>query len=236
MSSENNMFKKIFFIFVIYFVCFGYLYANNPKILQSTPQTEKLPFKTGDAIQIQTYPDTTSFLHNKIFSIDDQGCVKLPIVNRVNVSKMTTEEIILYIKDTYKSYIRSSNITVNPMIRISLLGGFAHAGLYYVDVNSSLWDVIRLGGGPLMEDGVYNMKWERNGNKVKDDLTKYFESGISLKRMGVQSGDLISTPRPDAHTFWDTINNFMPFVTLATTISLAYLTYQQTLVRIQYER
>jgi protein involved in polysaccharide export with SLBB domain len=236
MSCENNLYLKILLVFIIYFIYNGCLYANDNKILQSNTQTNKLPFKPGDAIQIYTFPDTTSFLHRKIFSIDYQGLVNLPIVQKINVSKMTSEEFTLFLKDTYKSYIRSSNITVDPMIRISLLGGFVRSGLYYVDINNSLWDVIRQSGGPLMEDGIYNMKWERNGDELKDDLTKYFESGISLKQMGFQSGDQISTPRPDTETFWDTINNFMPLITLATTISLIYITYQQSLIQIQYLR
>ena len=146
---------------------------------------------------------------------------------------MTSEQFSSFLKENFKSYVRSSNITAEPLIRISLLGGFVHAGLYYVDKNNSLWDVVRISGGPLMEDGIYNLRWERNGDEQDGDLTKFFESGISLKRMGIKSGDQIWTPRPDAETLLDRVNNFMPFITLATTLSLAYLTYQQNVLQLQ---
>ena len=210
--------------------------GDEKNALGSQGQIEKYPFKSGDGIKISTYPDTTSFLHNKTYSIDDEGYVNLPIVSRVNISRMTYEQLTAFMKDTYKSYVRSSNITIESMIRISLLGGFVNAGLYYVNKNNSLWDAVRLSGGPLLEDGIYNMRWERNGDEQDGDLVKYFESGVSLKRMGLQSGDQIWTPRPDTEKFWDKINKFMPFISLATTISFAYLTYQQNLLQIQLLR
>ena len=80
------------------------------------------------------------------------------------------------------------------------------------------------------------MTWEHDGDEQKGDLTKYFESGVSLRRMGFHSGDQLRTKPPDARTAWDTLNNIMPFITLATTITFAYLTYQQSMLQIQYRR
>lgn len=233
-------YANIFLVIIIFLNCsiyLKYVYANESNE-QTNPKQQKVrfPFSPGDALKITTFPDTTSFLHNKTFPIDDRGLVDFPIINKVNVSKMTTEQIISFLKDTYKSYLRSPNISVKPVVRISLLGGFARPGLYYVDIDNSLWEVIRLSGGPILDKGIDKMKWERNGDEQKGDLTEYFESGISLRRMGFRSGDLILTPSPDARTFWDTVNNFMPFITLATTITLTYMTYQQSIWQIQYRR
>ena len=233
--KKNVIILSLIIIFFNCSVCLKYIYATTPNE-QNTPmqQQKRSPFTPGDAIRISTFPDTTSFLHNKTFPIDDQGFADFPIVNKINVSKMTTEQIVAFLKDTYKSYLRSPNISVKPVVRISLLGGFTRPGLYYVDLDNSLWEVIRLSGGPILEEGLDEMKWERSGDEQKGDLTQYFETGISLRRMGFRSGDQILTPSSDESTFWDTVDRFMQFITLATTITFTYLTYQQTVWMMEY--
>ena len=204
-------------------------------VIVGDPDQAAYPFKPGDGLAINTFPDTSSFLNN-IFPIDDRGFAEFPIVGKVKVSAMTKKELENYLRDTFKGWLRNPNIYIKPVIRISLVGGFNRPGMYYIDPNSSLWEAVRKAGGHILEEGIYDMKWERNSDEQKGDLTKYFETGISLRRMGFQSGDQLSTKPPDSGTVWDTVNNFMPFITLATTITLAYMTYQQSILQIQYRR
>jgi polysaccharide export outer membrane protein len=204
-------------------------------VIVGDPDEPTYPFKPGDGLAINTYPDTSSFLNN-VFPIDDRGFAEFPIVGKVKVSSMTRKELENYIQETFKAWLRNPNIYIKPVVRISLLGGFQRPGLYYIDYNSSLWQAVRLAGGPILENGIYEMKWERDGDEQDGDLTKYFETGVSLRKMGFHSGDQLRTKAPDAQTTWDTINNFMPFITLATTITLAYMTYQQSVLQIQYRR
>jgi len=204
-------------------------------IIVGDPDEPAYPFKPGDGVAINTFPDTSSFL-NDVFPIDDRGYAEFPIVGKVKVSAMTRAELQNYLKETFKGWLRNPTIYVKPVIRISLLGGFFRPGLYYVDQNSSLWQAVRLAGGPVLEEGVYDMKWERNGDEQKGDLTQFFEAGISLRRMGFRSGDQLRTRPPDARTTWDTINNLMPIISLVTTITLSYMTYQQSMLAYQYRR
>lgn len=184
------------------------------------------PFHPGDGIYVNTFPDSNSFL-NQVFPIDDRGYAEFPIVGKVKVTDMTTADMVNYLKKTFKIYLKYPNVYVKPMVRISLLGGFAKPGLYYVDINSSLWDVVYLAGGTLKEDGIYEMKWERRHEEAADDVTPFFEKGTSLRTMGFKSGDQIWTPSPDARTVWDTMRDILPLVTLSVTIWNLYNTYQR---------
>ncbi|NOX87861.1 MAG: hypothetical protein GXO77_02465 [Calditrichaeota bacterium] len=195
----------------------------------SDPDWSEFPFTPGDGLLISTFPDTTSFL-NGTFAIDDRGYVELPIVGKVRVSKMTVEDLIFFLKTNYESYLRFPNIYVKPLVRVSLLGGFVRPGLYYVDINSSLWDVIYLAGGTLMEDGIYNLRWERREKEQSSNLVSFFERGISLKRMGFKSGDILWTPSPTRKNFWDKVRDVMPILTFATTIWAIYNTYQRDIL------
>lgn len=195
-------------------------------INQKTSETS-MSFIPGDAVSISTFPDTTSFLNN-IFPIDDKGFVEFPIEGKVKITDMTVVDLQSFLKEKFKAWLRNPNIYVKPVIRLSLLGGFRLPGLYYVDSASSLWDVIKMAGGPILEDGIYDLKWERNGSEQSDDLIKLFEDGSSLRQIGFQSGDQIWTKSPITETYWDTLNKLMPIVSISTAVFLAYITYQQT--------
>lgn len=189
-------------------------------------------FKPGDGILINTFPDTLSFL-NDTFPIDDMGFVDFPIVGKVSVSSMTTKELSIFIKNKFQQYIRTPNISIKPLLRISLIGGFTSPGLFYVDQSSSVWEAVRRAGGPTFETGLENMVWSRNGEEVVDNILPYFEKGISLKNMGFKSGDQLWTPSSN-ETFWDDFRtDVIPLLSFAVTIFTIYLTYQQQQILIQ---
>ncbi len=217
------------YYFLILFFCAN-LIANNfsfKDYLSNPNQNDgKNIFKPGDGVYVNTFPDTNSFL-NRVFPIDDRGYAEFPIVGKVNVSQMTTQEVVDFIKKTYQQYLFYPNVYVKPVVRISLLGGFARPGLYYVDLNSSLWDAVYQAGGTIREDGIYEMQWEREGDEKTSDITPIFERGVSLRAMGFRSGDQIWTPSPDARTFFDTIRDILPLLSFTTTIWVLYNTYQR---------
>lgn len=192
----------------------------------------EFPFRPGDGLFINVFPDSGSFL-NGTFSIDDRGFVELPILGKVNIAKMKREDLIAFLQDNYKSYLRFPNIYVKPLARVSVLGGFVRPGLYYIDINNSIWDVVHLAGGTILEDGIYDMKWERSHEEKTDDLIPFFEQGMSLKRMGFRSGDQFWTPSPTRRTIWDTVRDVLPILTFTTTIWMLYNTYQRDTVLLQ---
>jgi protein involved in polysaccharide export with SLBB domain len=194
-------------------------------------QTGKSDFIAGDGLMIDTFPDTSSFLNNT-FSIDDKGMVELPLIGKIKITTMSIAQLEEYLKSQYKAYLRSPNLRVKPLIRVSVLGGVKTPGLFYVDASSSLWDVLKLAGGTTLETGLKDMCWERDGKTVKDDLIPFLQKGFSLSSMGLRSGDQLWTPTTSS-SFWGTFNNILPIITLTTTIILFYYTYQQNMIIIQ---
>jgi len=215
----------------ILLLCFQTGRAQNYK----SHTSGKYPFKAGDGIRINVFPDTTSFLNN-IFPIDGRGNATFPIIGKINVLRMTTDDLAKLLKSTFSAYLRSTNMYISPMVRVSLLGGFHRPGLYYVDYDASLWEVVRRAGGPVLEDGVDEMVWERNGDEKSDDLAPLLDKGVSLRAMGFHSGDQIWTPVPGARTFWDAVRDVMPILTFATTTIITYYTIRQQQLLLQYGR
>lgn len=196
------------------------------------PELETYPFKSGDGLYINTFPDTSSFL-NGVYAIDDRGYIELPLVGKFNVTGMTVVELETYLKSNFKTYLRYMTVYVKPLIRVGMLGGFQLPGLYYVDEHNSLWEVVRQAGGPALEDGVSEMVWERAGEEKSDNLNIYFNKSTSLKRIGIRSGDIIWTPSPSARTTWDTVRDVTAIASFATTLIFLYLQYQRDYLYLQ---
>ena len=226
------MVKKLLYLYFIISLNQSLLIFADPgkNDLQGNKQlNDEYLFKPGDGLFISTFPDTSSFL-NGTFSIDENGCVEFPIIGRVKITQMKKSEIIDFIKGNFQQFTRSQNIYIKPMLRVSVLGGVVRPGLYYFDYNSSLWELLQMVGGTVKEDGLKKMHWERDRDNVVGDLIPFYETGVSLKKMGFKSGDQLWSPSPDAKTFWDRITgDILPVLTFGTTIVFFYLTYQQSM-------
>lgn len=199
-------------------------------IIGGNAQSKDYPFQPGMGLGIFTYPDTSSML-NQIFPIQQNGEVDLPILGRVAVSKLTEVELLKLLQNTYSQYVRSTNVQVYVYYRISLLGGFENPGLYYVRPEESLWDAVRRSGGFLDDKGFRRLNLYRGGKKIKGDLSDAYSSHLSLKSIGVVSGDVITTPIPTPPV--DKTSRLIQIMTLVTGISTIYILYLNTMAQLQ---
>jgi len=158
-------------------------------------------FVPGDGLRITIYPDSAHFL-NGIYPIDLGGYVFLPLVGRFLVTAMTTAQFSEFLQSTFAQYLRFPEVQVTPLIRVSMLGGFKEAGLYYIEPDRSFWELVYMAGGPSHEEGLRKMKWERDKTVIASNLIPHYQSGHSLAALGIKSGDRISTPQDPTRNFW----------------------------------
>jgi protein involved in polysaccharide export with SLBB domain len=163
--------------------------TNQPGMLNSSQQTnDAFPYKKGDAVRIAVSSDTTHFV-NGTYQIGDDGCVFLPVLGAIRIDTLSEKRFLTFLNTAYLSYLRFPTIQVRPLIRVSLLGGFEKPGLIYISPAASLWETVARAGGPIREDGMKKINWERGGKIIDKKLLPCIESGMSLKTVGVQSGD-----------------------------------------------
>jgi protein involved in polysaccharide export with SLBB domain len=183
------------------------------------------PFTPGDAVEINTFPDTTAFI-NKIFPITDLGYVDLPIYGKVKITEMTKSEFENFLREKYRDYLRYPNVQVKPLVRVSVLGGVPIPGFYYYDADFSLWELINKAGGTIHEEGLKDMKWDRDREAMKDNLIPYLQNGTSLKNMGFRSGDQIRVQTPGQPGWIQrTAQVIVPVLTFAISMYSFYLSY-----------
>ena len=200
---------------------------GNSEMVQNESQnsTNSSPFRAGDGVEVSAFPDTLKIV-NKIYPITELGYIDLPIYGKVKITDMTKEELENFLKEKFKDYLRFPNLQVKPMIRVSVLGGVPTPGFYYFDPDLSLWELLNQTGGTIDENGLKDMKWERDRRAVKKNLIPYLQSGISMKHIGIRSGDQIWVRSPDKPGFIERLSKFFPIFTFITGVFTFYYTYQ----------
>lgn len=160
------------------------------------------PFKPGKALRVTIWqqPDLSGD-----YSIDSEGYVIFPLIGRIKVSRYTRDSLKSYLSSEYSNYLRSPIITIEPLIRVSVLGEVKAPGLFRVNPESPLWDVIEMTGGPTTVANMKKIKVMRRGKVINKELLIAFENGESLNSLGFKSGDQIVVPRARRVMEWRTV-------------------------------
>jgi Polysaccharide biosynthesis/export protein len=187
--------------------------------------------KPGEAIRIYAFPDTSSFV-NGFYPVDGRGRIYLPIIGKMNVSGMSEKTLLDTLKAQFINYLKYPNLQVRRLVRISLLGGFQRPGLYYIDPDYSLWDAVNQTGGTVRDDGLLQMRWERDRKIVTRDIIPFYQSGRPLSSIGFRSGDQFCTPGEPKNSWWNAIvrdvvlSQVFPIITTGASLYISYLMYK----------
>lgn len=164
--------------------------VSQPSIISST--TMDLPLSTwvgpGDVIRIKAFPDTGSFISGN-YVIMDSGFVMLPILGLMQVTKWSTTGLTTHLTSGYAKYLAYPTIQIEPLIHLSMLGGFLRPGMHLVNPLYSFSNALGAAGGTVRDDGLKLLRWERNGKILATNMTVAAESAASLWAQGFKSGD-----------------------------------------------
>lgn len=187
----------------------GVIFLTTPASAQVFDRAR--PFQPGQALEVTIWqePDLSGE-----YSIDSQGYVILPLIGRVKVSDFSKESLESFLVNEYSSYLRSPIIMVEPLMRVGVVGQVSQPGLYRVNPDAPLWDVLVESGGFARRANLKGIKVMRGGNVVRTDLLNDLEVGKSAATIGLQSGDLIMVPESRRVMEWRTI---IAFVSLGVT-------------------
>jgi hypothetical protein len=144
---------------------------------------------------------------------------------------MTQEELANYIKNTYLQYLHFPSVRVQPLIRLELMGGFQRPGFYYFSPHTSFWEVFRMAGAPIREDGIEKLKINRAGAIIDFDPVLSVQNTKSLRQMGILSGDQIRVTVQPLKTTWEGFkDDVLPVISLALSVAAttltAYISYE----------
>ena len=150
-------------------------------------------FQIGDRIWLlvereEVLTDTFTVVTGPAITLPDIGLVPLAGILRSEVHDHVTSHIARYVRDPV--------VQVQPLVRISVLGGVGAPGFYTVPSDALLTDALMSAGGPVLRAKLDEIRIERagrpilRGRAVQDALA----AGYTLDQLGIQAGDRIIVP------------------------------------------
>jgi hypothetical protein len=111
------------------------------------------------------------------------------------------------------------------------MGGFQRPGFYYFSPHTSFWEVFRMAGAPIREDGIEKLKINRAGATIDFDPVLSVQNTKSLRQMGILSGDQIRVTVQPLKTTWEAFrDDVLPVISLALSVAAttltAYISYE----------
>jgi protein involved in polysaccharide export with SLBB domain len=143
--------------------------------------------RVGDRVRLKVWrePDLSGE-----FDVDENGVVVLPKVGRLDVKQLTTDSLKALIIQRLSASLRSPSVEVTVLRRVKVLGAVRSSGVFYVDPNTTVSDVLAQAGGVTPEGNQNRFELIRNGERLPVELSR----DSRLADSPLQSGDQLRVP------------------------------------------
>ncbi|KAA3612268.1 MAG: hypothetical protein DWQ05_19920 [Calditrichaeota bacterium] len=183
-------------------------------------------FRSGDGVRIIVWQEPGSESANiddlglsNDYIIENDGHILLPLIGEILVLGRSQNELAEYLKDRFGLYASGLHFITKPLIRVALLGAVHKPGLYLVESNSSLWELIGEAEGPQADANLEKIFISRSGEIVAEDLLEKTENAYTLREIGVQSGDQVTVLQHTSFN-WRTLLSFGSFFISLTSLAI----------------
>lgn len=145
-------------------------------------------FAAGDRLVLHVLEEPTL---NDTFAVKPGGVLVLPNLPDISMNGVLRSEAQAYLAAQIAKYVRNATVTVDPLVRVSILGAVNRPGFYTVRADMLASEVVMAGGGPTGDANLRKTEIRRNGQVVRDDkqLELAFTRGVSLDALNLQAGD-----------------------------------------------
>lgn len=175
--------NRIFKILIIFFAISNYF-------------TEAQQLNPGDGVRI-TFLNITDQITGDYF-IQQDGNLQLPFIGLVKTTNIDFKEIKNTIFKKYSDLYKDPALTIQPLLRINILGEVRTPGYYYVTDIEKMSGILALAGGVTGAAATDDIIIIRGGQEIELSKSEVIEKGNTAADLGLQSGDRIFIPR----SFW----------------------------------
>lgn len=166
-----------------------------PRIIQLGP---------GDSVSMQVYgqPDMTTTMY-----VSDNGTIPVPLAGPVQVAGLSPAEASQRIEKALKDgkFLVDPQVTLAVTVsrsqRISVIGQVGHPGLYAIESNTTIFDLLALAGGALdtAADEIFLLRPDASGNtqRYPINLKGLEDPRKAIPMQALRGGDSIFVPRAE---------------------------------------
>ena len=174
--------------------CVGGLRAQTP----APPRTDTVPqrsvgaLRPGDVLRVVVFRDKE--LSNE-YPIDARGYVQIPGLGVIQAAGLSPTEVTdrLRLALIERGFARPE-ISVQPLIRVSVLGEVRAPSVYPVDPGTSLLQLLTVAGGPTDRAKLKDTRVIRDGRAFRVDMESALNGGAA-GRIVLYSNDVVVVSR-----------------------------------------
>ncbi|HEX2719087.1 MAG TPA: polysaccharide biosynthesis/export family protein [Gemmatimonadaceae bacterium] len=172
--------------------------AQDPQLpAVDTAQRSVGVMRSGDALRIVVYREkdlTGEFL------IDSRGQLQMPGVGVIQAAGLDPQQLKSRIREALlQRGFTNPDISVQPLIRVSVLGEVRAPALYPVDPGTSLIQLLTIAGGPTPAANLRQTRVVREGRVFEVDLQSALV-GSAAGRVVLYSNDVVVVPKRTGFT------------------------------------
>lgn len=181
----------------------------------TTPERSVGVLRPGDMLDIVVFREAE--LSNK-YLIDSRGDVQIPGLGVVRAAGLSPVEVKARLQQALlERGFKTAELSVQPLIRVYVLGEVRTPGLQLVDPGTSLLQLVTIAGGPTPQANLDETRVVREGRSHIVDLQSAL-GGSAAGRVVLYSNDYVIIPKK---TGWTRENVAFFAATLGAVISLA---------------
>ncbi len=132
------------------------------------------------------------------YYIQQDGNLQLPFIGLIKTTNINFNVIKQLIFTKYSELYKDPTLTIQPLLRINILGEVRNPGYYYVTDIEKMTGILALAGGVTGSAATNDIYIIRGGEEILLNKSEVIEKGNTAADLGLQSGDRIFIPR----SFW----------------------------------
>ncbi|HET7449927.1 MAG TPA: polysaccharide biosynthesis/export family protein [Gaiellaceae bacterium] len=153
--------------------------------------------RPGDILDVVVFRDKE--LSNK-YLIDSRGFVQIPGLGVIPAAGLDPTQVKARLEESLRARgFERPELSVQPLIRVSVLGQVRTPGLYPVDPGTSLIQLVTIAGGPVGEANLRKTTVVREGRAYTVDLESAL-AGSPAGRIVLYSNDYVVVPKKTGFT------------------------------------
>ena len=174
--------KKLIYVFLLLYFLFPDIYSQK--------------LNPGDGVRI-TFLNIQDEITGDYY-IQQDGNIQLPFIGIVKASNIDYKDIRKTIFTKYSELYKNPALTIQPLLRINILGEVRTPGYYYVTDIEKMSGILALAGGVTGSAATDDVYIIRDENEIELNSSEIIAKGNTAADIGLQSGDRIYIPR----SFW----------------------------------
>ena len=209
MSSRSVTVKSGLWVLIWSFCCFAaYAAPSSGSSDPPTPRADSPPriiqIGPGDSVSIQVYGQADM---STVVYVSDDGTIPVPLAGSVQIAGLSPSEASKRIEKALKdgNFLVDPHVTLTVTVsrsqRVSVLGQVGKPGLYPIDANTTILDLLALAGGALDtgSEEIFLLRNDANGalQRFPINLRLLQSAKGAAPEQALRGGDQIVVPRAE---------------------------------------